>query len=77
MQAEYRYWFTSKLGLALFGGIGDVAHQFNDFQLNQFKYSVGFGFRFTINSEELLTVRLDFGYGKNSSGFYVEVFEAF
>ena len=77
MQAEYRYSFTARLGLALFAGIGDVAHQMNDFQLNQIKYSIGFGFRFTINPEELLTVRLDFGYGKNSSGFYVEVFEAF
>ncbi|MBN2104509.1 BamA/TamA family outer membrane protein [bacterium] len=77
LQTEYRFFFTELLGAAFFGNAGEVAHDFSHFQINQFKYSVGFGFRFCINPKEKLNLRLDVAYGKNTSGYYVEIFEAF
>ena len=77
IQTEYRWLFTRQLGVVLFAGIGEVTHHLDDFQLSNARYSIGFGFRFCINPDEKLNIRLDFGYGKNTSGYYMEVFEAF
>jgi outer membrane protein assembly factor BamA len=76
-QAEYRFFILGPLGAVLFGGVGDVAHRLNDFQIHSLKYSIGFGFRLNINPEERMNVRIDFGYGKNTSGLYIEIGEAF
>jgi outer membrane protein assembly factor BamA len=76
-QAEYRFFILGPLGAVLFGGVGDVAHRFNDFQIKALKYSIGFGLRLKINPEERMNIRIDFGYGKNTSGFYIETGEAF
>jgi len=48
-----------------------------NFELRKFKYSVGGGIRFLINQKEKLNIRLDFAYGKNSSGMYITIGEAF
>ncbi|MFC1569529.1 BamA/TamA family outer membrane protein [bacterium] len=77
LQTEYRFFFSRMIGATVFGGFGDVSHYLKDFQIKNFNYSVGFGFRFCINPKEKLHVRLDFGYGENTSGYYVEVIEAF
>ena len=76
-QAEYRFFFFGPLGAVLFGGIGEVAHRPADFQIKSLKYSAGFGFRLNIDPEERMNLRIDFGYGKNTSGLYIEIGEAF
>jgi len=45
--------------------------------LKEFKYSYGFGFRYIFDKEERLTVRADFGFGKNTSGIYFAMQETF
>ena len=78
-QAEYKTWLVEKwkLGVVLFGGIGDVADELDDLKVRDFKYSYGFGFRYVFDEKERLTVRADFGFGKNTSGVYFAMQEAF
>lgn len=77
-QAEYRImpvWW--KLGIVGFVGFGDVSDSLGHFKLKNFKHSLGFGLRYLFNQNDKFNIRLDFGFGKNSSGFYVTVNEAF
>lgn len=78
-QAEYRAWLIEKwdLGFVAFAGIGDVAYQFSDFALRDYKYSYGFGLRYIFDFEERLTLRADFAFGLNTSGVYFGIEEAF
>jgi len=60
-------------GIVLWNGLGTVAHHFN-----QIKYAlpnVGIGYR--IEVEKRMNVRFDLGFGKNSTGFYINFNEAF
>jgi outer membrane protein assembly factor BamA len=76
-QMEYRLPVWKRWGLAGFAGFGDVADRFSNFRVKDFKYSLGFGIRFLLLRKENLNIRLDFGFGRNTSGFYLTVEEAF
>ena len=78
-QAEFKTYLIKKWKLLFvaFGGLGDVGHDLNDFLLKEFKYSYGFGFRYIFDKEERLTVRADFGFGKNTTGVYFAMQETF
>ncbi len=78
VQAEYRIipiW--RRLGLVGFLGLGDVANEVSAFRLSDFKYSAGGGIRFLLNRAEGITLRLDFGFGRGTSGMYITLGEAF
>jgi len=77
VQAEYRLPVWKRLGMAGFAGIGDVAPRLQDFKPGGFKYSCGLGLRFKIAPKEGTNLRLDFAWGKMSSGFYFTAGEAF
>ena len=78
LQAEYRwtpiFW---RLGLVAFAGLGDVAATPDSFDLGEFKYSYGLGLRFVFDPKQRLHIRLDFGFGEGTSGFYFTAGEAF
>jgi outer membrane protein assembly factor BamA len=78
LQAEYRwvpvFW---RVGLAAFAGLGDVAATLGRFDIGRFKYTYGAGLRFVIDPKERLHLRLDFGFGKGTSGVYFTAGEAF
>lgn len=78
LQAEYRwvplFW---RLGLAAFAALGDVAATPGDFDLGSFKYTYGVGLRFVFDPKQRLNLRLDFGFGKGTSGVYFTAAEAF
>ncbi len=78
LQAEYRIvpvlW---RFGLAAFAGVGDVAHELDGFEIANFKYTVGGGIRYLLSREEKITLRMDFGVGAGTSGFYLTFGEAF
>ena len=76
-QAEYRLPIIGRLGAVVFGGAGDVGHNFADVYLNELKYSYGGGVRIMLSKSEKLNLRLDYGIGENSSGFYFQLGEAF
>ena len=77
LQLEYRLPVFRKIGLVGFLGYGDVADKLDNFALEDFKYSAGFGFRYLLSPEEKINVRFDFGFCKESFGFYIAVSEAF
>lgn len=77
LQTEYRKHIWYRLGLVLFGGVGQVAPKISTFQLNEFRYTAGFGFRFMIDEGEKLNLRFDYGVGNNTSGIYMQISEAF
>jgi outer membrane protein assembly factor BamA len=77
VQAEYRVPVIGRLGVVVFGGFGDVNHRFTDVYIGQLKYSYGGGLRFMLSKSEKLNLRLDYGIGEQSSGFYFQLGEAF
>ncbi len=76
-QIEYRKIIWKRIGAVAFLGMGDVAKRLNQFDLSQFKYSYGVGLRYVFDEKEKLNVRMDLGFGKNTSGIYFSLEEAF
>jgi len=76
-QIEYRIRMWWRFGLVGFVGMGDVASGLSKFELSNFKYSYGFGVRFRIDEIELIDLRADIGFGKNTSGIYFSLNQAF
>lgn len=70
-------WYR-RFGLTAFAGIGDVANTVNKFDSNNLKFSYGAGLRFKLDRKNNTNIRLDYGFGNDgSSGFYLEIGEAF
>jgi len=76
-QAEYRRHLWRRFGFVAFAGLGDVENETGDFRIKSAKFSAGFGLRFLFNQAEKVNIRADFGFGKNTSGVYFGVEEAF
>lgn len=77
-QLEYRFPLYWKwLRGVLFSGVGDVANRLSDFSIAEAKLSYGGGLRILVNKEEKVYIRLDAGFGKGSSGYYITIGEAF
>ena len=76
-QLEYRIRVWWRFGMVGFIGAGDVADKISTFDIGEFKYSYGAGLRFRIDETELLDLRIDIGFGKNTSGFYFHYNQAF
>lgn len=77
LQAELRQFLFWRLGLTAFAGAGQVGRTIDDFGLNELHYSYGGGVRIMVQKKEKLNLRVDFGFGENSSGVYVILKEAF
>jgi len=76
-QTEYRRPLWRRLGVVFFGGVGDVADEIGRFTTGDLKLSLGWGLRFQMTPDEKINLRLDIGYGKDSSGMYITMNEAF
>ena len=76
-QAEYRMPVWWRFGLVGFAGVGDVAPNLGAFRFGYLKSSMGFGIRFKIVPREGANLRVDFAWGKNTSGVYFTAGEAF
>jgi len=76
-QAEYRWRFWKRFGLAAFAGAGEVAPRFNELSAGEILPSGGTGLRFQLTRETPLNLRVDYAWGRNSSALYVSVGEAF
>lgn len=76
-QAEYRTPSWHRLGLAAFAGAGEVAPGLGSLTLDGLHAAAGAGLRVLLNRQERLALRLDYGAGGGSSGFYITVTEAF
>jgi outer membrane protein assembly factor BamA len=76
-QAEFRLRLTNRWGFVAFAGAGDVAGSLGGFRLDRIKPSFGLGMRFMLDPVELLNVRADFAYGRDTQGMYFNAKEAF
>jgi outer membrane protein assembly factor BamA len=76
-QAEYRTTLFWRLGFVAFAGVGDVADSYSKYRLRDVKTSLGFGLRFLFDPKERINIRADFGFGRNTSGVYFAIEEAF
>jgi len=77
IQSELRYHLFWRLGLVVFAGAGEVSNHFSEIAFANLHYSGGGGVRLMVSKSEKLNLRLDYGIGKNSSGLYVILKEAF
>jgi outer membrane translocation and assembly module TamA len=81
-QAELRYRFSPRLGLAGFAGGGNV-YGTGETWLTALKPSYGAGFRYFFDVERGLSVRIDYGIGEKrpgeerQKGVYLSLGEAF
>jgi len=77
LQAEYRIPVWWRIGIVGFAGAAQVADRVSRLAVDRFWLAGGIGLRFAWNPEERINLRLDYGAGKNSSGMYVTISEAF
>jgi outer membrane protein assembly factor BamA len=77
IQAEHRQYFWWRMGFVVFAGVGDVVPEMTSLKSADMKTSYGFGLRFLFNKKRKINLRADIGFGKNSSGIYFGVQEAF
>jgi outer membrane protein assembly factor BamA len=76
-QGELRLRLSRRWGLVGWAGLGDVSGDFSSFQLKGAKPSFGFGIRFALDPEQIVNVRADFAYGRDTRGVYFNAKEAF
>jgi outer membrane translocation and assembly module TamA len=76
-QAEYRLHLWRRIGAVGFISFGEVAPAFNEFSFSGIKPAGGIGLRYKIMEKENLNLRLDVAFGKNTSGIYINISEAF
>jgi len=76
-QVEYRFPVYKNWSAVAFTGIGDVNSSLQNVDLLAGKYSLGTGVRYLLVPEEQMTIRFDFAIGTGTSGFYINLLEAF
>ena len=74
-QLEYRRKLAWRHGVVAWLGAGTMAPAFRELDNRRILPSAGVGYRFEFKPR--MNVRLDYGVGKGSSGFYFQVGEAF
>jgi len=76
-QAEYRAPVSGRFGAVVFLSSGHVAPSLKELDFSALKTTYGFGIRYLFDKQERIHLRLDFGFGKDTNGFYFSIFEAF
>jgi hypothetical protein len=76
-QAEYRLVLPWRLGVAAFGGVGEVAPSWSSFDTDNLLPSTGVGPRFTLSKKYHVNLRADFAWGKNGNTFSMGMGESF
>jgi len=77
VQAEYRAHLWKKLGVVVFGGLGEVCPSLGMCDIRSVLPSFGAGIRFKLDKRGGTNLRADYAWGRKSTGFYVTVQEAF
>ncbi|NGP75276.1 BamA/TamA family outer membrane protein [Balneolaceae bacterium YR4-1] len=76
-QTEFRQHVIGRFGFTLFAAAGQVWHSFDDMNLDRTLWSGGGGLRFNLNKKDPINIRMDMAFGRNISGFYFTLGEAF
>ncbi len=77
LQAEYRTHLFWRLGLTIFGDMGQVASRVDNFNANNWRFTYGTGLRLRIDDAQKLNLRIDLGVGNNQVLPYFTIGEAF
>ena len=77
VQGEVRFDLVGRLGGVLFGAAGILGDERRVLRPGDPKFAGGGGVRFTLNRRDHLNIRLDYGLGRQSSGLYLTIGEAF
>jgi Omp85 superfamily domain len=77
LQSEYRFPLFWRLGGVVFGGLGEVSDKPNKWSFGNVRYNFGAGARFVLDKAQRINMRLDYGIGYKSTGFYLTIGEAF
>ena len=77
LQTELRMKIWKFLGAVVFASVADVAEKIGELSLGNLKYTVGVGLRILVVPKEGTNIRLDYGFGKNTSGFYIMANEVY
>ncbi|WP_158278653.1 BamA/TamA family outer membrane protein [Rhodohalobacter mucosus] len=77
IQSELRKKVMGRLGVTVFGALGEVWHRYEDIKLSSVKWSAGAGIRFNVNKDDPTNIRIDYGIGRGTSGLYIQLGEAF
>jgi outer membrane protein assembly factor BamA len=76
IQAEARVNVWKRLAVVVFGGVGILGNDQRLFRTDDPKAAYGAGLRIRINNDGL-NIRADYGFGKQSTGLYLTLGEAF
>lgn len=76
-QAELRWRFAGRWGLAGFAGVGQTGRDFEDFQDEAAIPSYGIGLRYMVLPAKRVNLRVDFARSRDSEAVHVSVGEAF
>ncbi len=77
LQSEVRFDLYKRLGGVVFGAVGVLGDNQMLLRPDDPKVAYGAGLRFTVNRRDHLNIRLDYGIGRQSSGLYLTIGEAF
>jgi hypothetical protein len=75
VQAEWRRHLYGRWGLALFGSGAELWH--GPPLSDQLLWAAGGGLRYNTNKRDQNNIRLDYGFGRRTSGIYLTIGEAF
>ena len=75
LQIELRQRIWRRIGCVVWGGAGNVFPSLGEFDWSQTLPNYGIGFRWELKKR--VNVRLDYGFGKKTSGFLLSINEAF
>jgi outer membrane protein assembly factor BamA len=76
-QMEYRRLVSGRFAAVAFGAFGNVMPGLRDLKADNTKWALGAGLRYNINKADPTYIRLDYGFGKETSGLYITFGEAF
>src|SRR5690606_6453168 len=76
-QLEYRRLISGRFAAVAFGAVGTVMPRLRDLKTDSTKWTLGAGLRYNINKADPTYIRVDYGFGKETSGLYVTFGEAF
>lgn len=74
-QVELRQHVWRRSGIVVWGGAGNIFHDFNNFKMKQTLPTFGLGYRWEFKNR--VNIRLDYGVGKGETAFYFNINEAF
>jgi outer membrane protein assembly factor BamA len=77
LQTEYRSPMWWRIGGVAFGGVGAVSDGRNALLASHLRFNYGAGLRVALDRVQRINLRIDYGRGYQSSGFYLTIGEAF